>query len=68
MFSFIYMLLFAVWVFVMNSKIQHGPEAVQMPTETTESGLLEAAARLANPAGYSMLGGEDDLGNQKEAK
>lgn len=68
MFSFIYALLFAVWVFVMNSKIQHGPEAVQMPAETTESGLLEAAARLANPAGYSMLGGEDDLENQKEAK
>ena len=68
MFSFVYLLLFAVWVFVMNSKIQHGPEAFEMPEETTESGLLEAAARLANPAGYSMLGGEDDPANQKEAK
>lgn len=36
LFSFVYILLFAVWVFVMNSKIQHGPEEVQMPSETTE--------------------------------
>lgn len=68
MFSFVYALLFAVWVFVMNSKIQHGPEPVQMPTETTESGLLEAAARLANPAGYSMLGNEDGPDKEREAK
>jgi len=68
MFSFIYALLFAVWVFVMNSKIQHGPEAVQMPAETTEGGLIEAAARLANPAGYSMLGDEDDSKTEKEEK
>lgn len=67
MFSFIYILLFAVWVFVMNSKIQHGPEDVEMPAETTEGGLLEAAARLANPAGYSMtLGKQDDLETQLE--
>ena len=26
MFSFIYMMLFAVWVYVLNDKIQHGPE------------------------------------------
>ncbi|MCD9185000.1 MAG: cytochrome ubiquinol oxidase subunit I [Pyrinomonadaceae bacterium] len=66
MFSFVYILLFAVWVFVMNSKIQHGPEEVMMPAETTESGLLEAASRLVNPAGYSMLGDEEE--NTKGAK
>lgn len=66
MFSFVYILLFAVWVFVMNSKIQHGPEEVSMPSETTENGFLEAAARLANPAGYSMMGDEDE--KEKEAK
>lgn len=64
MFSFVYLLLFAVWVFVMNSKIQHGPEETEMPVETTENGLLEAAARLANPAGYSMMGDKDE--NEKE--
>jgi len=66
MFSFVYILLFAVWIFVMNSKIQHGPEEVIMPAETTEGGLLEAASRLVNPAGYSMLGDEEE--NEKEAK
>jgi len=76
MFSFVYALLFAVWVFVMNSKIQHGPEDVQMPLETTEGGLLEAAARLANPAGYSMMGDNEEpetetkteTDNEKEAE
>lgn len=68
MFSFVYALLFAVWVFVMNSKIQHGPEPVQMPTETTDTGLLEVAARRANPAGYSMLDDEDGQENEREAK
>lgn len=67
MFSFVYILLFAVWVFVMNSKIQHGPDPIEMPTETTEGGLLEAAARLANPSGYSMtLGKQDDTEAQLE--
>ena len=54
MFSFVYALLFAVWVFVMNSKIQHGPDPVEMPAETDGGNLLEAAARLANPSGPSM--------------
>lgn len=66
MFSFVYLLLFAVWVFVMNSKIQHGPEETEMPVETTENGLLEAAARLANPAGYSMLGDKDEDKKEKQ--
>ncbi len=51
----------------MNSKIQHGPdEIVEIPAETTEAGLLEAAARLANPSGYSLLDDKDEI--QKEAK
>lgn len=67
MFSFVYLLLFAVWIFVMNSKIQHGPDALEMPDETSGEGLLEAAARLANPAGYSMtLAKQDDLEIQLE--
>jgi cytochrome d ubiquinol oxidase subunit I len=54
MFSAIYVLLFLVWIFVMNSKIQHGPEPVAMPDHTTGRDLLEAAARRADPAGPSM--------------
>jgi cytochrome d ubiquinol oxidase subunit I len=69
MFSFVYILLFAVWVFVMNSKIKHGPEDFTMPTETTEGGLLEVAARKVNPSGYSMMyDEEDDVPEEKSAE
>lgn len=56
LFALIYLLLFAVWIFVLNDKIQHGPEpaAPVPPRATSGRGLIEAAARLANPAGYSL--------------
>ncbi len=42
MFCVIYALLFAVWVYVLNSKIQHGPEEeAPPPEETTAKGLIE---------------------------
>jgi len=43
MFSVMYVLLFAVWVYVLNSKIQHGPEddEGQPPEQTSTKGLLE---------------------------
>jgi cytochrome bd ubiquinol oxidase subunit I len=57
MFSVIYLMLFAVWVYVMNDKIAHGPEEAEaMPEKTTREGLLEAAARRASPAGHSLTG------------
>jgi cytochrome d ubiquinol oxidase subunit I len=46
MFGLIYALLFAVWIYVLNDKIQKGPEAEEreaVPEE--ETGLLAAAAR-----------------------
>jgi cytochrome d ubiquinol oxidase subunit I len=55
-FSVIYALLFAVWVYVLNGKIQHGPEEVATPPPPTTQpdALIEAAARLANPSGHSL--------------
>ena len=52
----------------MNSKIQHGPDEFLVPAETSEAGLLEAAARLANPSGYSMLDDKDSIKDEKEAE
>ncbi len=50
MFGVIYTLLFAVWVFVLNSKIVHGPDDSAMPpAETSVKGLIESVAFLANP-------------------
>ncbi|MFN8549562.1 MAG: cytochrome ubiquinol oxidase subunit I [Candidatus Eisenbacteria bacterium] len=55
MFGVIYLALFAVWVYVLNDKIQHGPDApVTGPRSSTGGGLLESIARLANPGGYSL--------------
>jgi cytochrome d ubiquinol oxidase subunit I len=45
MFGFIYFLLFLVWVYVMNDKIQHGPDPLPaLPGTTTPEGWLDAAA------------------------
>jgi cytochrome d ubiquinol oxidase subunit I len=64
MFGCIYALLFAVWVYVIHSKVRQGPEEprqveAETPKETTPADLLEAAARLANPSGYSMTMAKD---------
>ena len=41
-------MLFAVWIFVLNDKIQHGPDEPtdSAPPRTTGGGLLDAAAAL----------------------
>jgi len=55
MFGVVYALLFAVWVFVLNSKIVHGPdESATPPAETTAHGLIEAVALLANPHAHTL--------------
>jgi cytochrome d ubiquinol oxidase subunit I len=56
-FSLIYLLLFAIWVFVLDRKIRHGPEEEreEAPAVTPPGGLAEALAQLAKPAGHSMI-------------
>jgi cytochrome d ubiquinol oxidase subunit I len=46
LFSVVYALLFAVWVYVLNSKIQHGPdeEEAPPPPATSPKQLLETVA------------------------
>jgi cytochrome d ubiquinol oxidase subunit I len=54
MFSVVYLLLLIIWVYVLNSKIQHGPdEAEHVPAGTT--GDLLAAAAANKPAGGESL-------------
>jgi cytochrome d ubiquinol oxidase subunit I len=56
MFSFIYILLFAVWVFVLHSKIRHGPDEPEQPPAPS-GGLLDAMAPArADPSERSMTG------------
>jgi cytochrome d ubiquinol oxidase subunit I len=56
MFGLIYALLFAIFLYLLNAKIQHGPElpAAAAPAGPTEHGYLDAAARLTDHAGESM--------------
>jgi cytochrome d ubiquinol oxidase subunit I len=65
MFSFVYLLLFVVWVYVLNGKIHHGPDEVDaIPTTTTPGGLLEAAA-ANKPAGGESLTRVHDPDDEK---
>ena len=50
MFGLIYAMLFVVWVYVLNNKIQHGPEPVAVhDNHTTRDELFETVARRSNP-------------------
>jgi len=55
MFGFVYLLLFVVWVYVLNDKIQHGPDDhTAEPKATSAEGLLDAAT-ANKPAGGDSL-------------
>jgi cytochrome d ubiquinol oxidase subunit I len=45
MFGAIYLLLFAVWIYVLNSKIQHGPDEPGAEGEGPSEGFMAAAAQ-----------------------
>lgn len=66
MFCIIYLLLFIVWVYVLNSKIQHGPDAPHglSPRDATH-GLLAAAASRVVPHGGLTEGDESDDGERR---
>ena len=55
MFGLVYLLLFVVWVYVLNDKIQHGPDDhTAEPKATSAEGLLDAAT-ANKPAGGDSL-------------
>lgn len=60
MFCFIYALLFFVWIYVLNDKIQHGPDPVAV-SKGEPKGFLDASARFVDPASeYSMTEAHDE--------
>jgi len=59
LFGVVYLLLFIVWVYVMNAKIQHGPDPVEGEPPPEARSLLEAVSRWVNPAGWSLSGAKD---------
>lgn len=45
LFTVVYALLFAIWIYVLNAKIQAGPDEAIMPARTSAEGLMDAASR-----------------------
>jgi cytochrome bd ubiquinol oxidase subunit I len=68
MFSFIYVLLFMVWINVLHNKIMHGPEPVVIRDETKKRGFLKSAGERADPAGDSMTTAKDENREGKDQK
>ncbi|MDE1976549.1 MAG: cytochrome ubiquinol oxidase subunit I, partial [Elusimicrobia bacterium] len=58
LFSVIYAMLFAVWLYIIDEKIRRGPEEGAAPG-AQEGGWLQAAAQLANPAGGKLSEGKE---------
>ncbi len=67
LFGLIYAMLFVVWVYVLNSKIQHGPDEPKLATAgapVASGGLVRAAASVRAPGpGHSMTGIRDEDGD-----
>lgn len=56
LFGIIYSLLFAVWVFVLNNKIQHGPESAEELTEYKLQLKAESMSAKFGRSGQSLGG------------
>jgi hypothetical protein len=51
----LYSMLFMVWVYALNSKIQHGPDPDDLaPKSTSAEQLLDAASGLVQPSPFSL--------------
>ena len=66
LFAIIYSLLFAVWIFVLNNKIQHGPESPedlaeykrQRQVDTDTPGIAQTLGQQGAPRGGALMDGE----------
>ena len=59
-------MLFGVWVYVLNEKIKTGPDEIKADHMMEQrGGLLETAARLVNPSGYSMTGAREETESEQ---
>jgi cytochrome d ubiquinol oxidase subunit I len=53
-FSFVYILLFLVWINVLHTKLTHGPDPIPATVPTGAGGLIESVTERADPSGPSM--------------
>jgi cytochrome d ubiquinol oxidase subunit I len=57
-FGLVYLGLLAVWLYVLDQKIRHGPEAAEAPKRTGHEGIVATAARRAGRSD-SMTGSKE---------
>ncbi len=65
LFTLIYLFLLAIWLYIMNDKIKHGPEEVAPVPAGEKGSLLDTMSALANHGGPSLTHDEEE---EKEAK
>ena len=58
MFSLAYLALFALWLFVINEKVRHGPPAASEPDHPATQSMVRAAAEV-RLEGESLTGSQD---------
>jgi cytochrome d ubiquinol oxidase subunit I len=51
MFGVVYLLLFVIWIMLLNNKIQHGPEPVAVEGQSSTAGVLDAASKILDRQG-----------------
>jgi cytochrome d ubiquinol oxidase subunit I len=51
MFGVVYLLLFVIWIMLLNNKIQHGPEPVAVEGRSSPAGVLDAASKILDRQG-----------------
>lgn len=59
LFTIIYLFLFAIWLYIMNEKIKHGPDDDHAPA-AVEGGLLDTVGQRTGTGGESLTNPHDD--------
>jgi cytochrome bd ubiquinol oxidase subunit I len=60
LFGLIYVFLFIMWVFILDTKIRKGPVYAHAEAPGTTHDFMDVAAELADRSGHSMTGAHDD--------
>ncbi|MGE3180411.1 MAG: cytochrome ubiquinol oxidase subunit I [Phycisphaerae bacterium] len=68
MFGVIYLLLGAIWIYVLNSKIQHGPDAPQEAKPPREDGLIPVGAERGPAGTRGLLDDREDARQAPEGE
>jgi cytochrome d ubiquinol oxidase subunit I len=65
MFSVVYLLLFAVWIYVLNDKIHKGPQPFQITNRTMRHAFAAVAAERIDHAGSLTDSSDDSIPNEE---